>query len=548
MKTILGHRLLRLYIIPLGLLSGIYALFYLFPNTIVRNDLLDKLGINFPNSIVLLVVAAVLWVLGTIVVNKRMTSLRMYTGRFSKYEVIIVILLLSLFLGLFSYLAVKRHYNLVSGLYDFGLEHQVIWNTSEGRLFESSVEVSNYLGDHFSLLIVIPAIVYKIFPSEITLLVLQVLAVAISAAGIYLLAKKTLQSRALGLIFMLVFCFYFGVSGLMLFEFHPVAFGLPFLTWGLYLFETAPKRKLLATILFVLGALAKEEIGIFVGMYGFYRVFFKRDRTKTAIFLMIFGFMFSLAALFVFIPYFRGGVPADTLVRYKEWGDSGLSILVGVLTHPIDVIRHLMEEPRLSYIMRLLLSVGFLPLFAPRAALVALPNLMINALTSYPPGQTSGYDHYDSITSLVMVWAAILGFKNLATKSGTYKYVLSLLLFISLAVFLFHPIWRLAFMSNDVWQKDYPFVSFISKSLPKDAVIAASNSVGAHLGEYEHLQSADYDFDTYDQDPEYIFVNLEKDPKVWDSDKFKRLIYSGNYELILERNQIQLYNLKSPQQ
>lgn len=544
MKTIKRHRLLRLYIIPLALLAGIFSLFYLVPNSIVRNDLWDRLKIYFSTSVILLIVVATVWILASLYVNKKLGSMRKSMRKVGKYELIIVVIVLALFAILFSYLAIKRHYNLVSGLYDFGLEHQVVWNTSEGRLFESSVEVSNYLGDHFSLLIFIPAFVYKFFPSDITILVLQVLAVTVSAAGIYLLAKKLLHSRALGFVFMLVFCFYFGVSGLMLFEFHPVTFGLPFLAWGLYLFETTPKKKLLAAALFVLGALAKEEIGIFVGMYGFYRVFFKKDRSKTAIFLMIFGILFSLAALFVFIPYFRGGAPADTLTRYKQWGDSGLSILVNVITNPIRVAIHLMGEARFSYIVRLLLSVGFLPLFAPRAALVVLPNLMINALTSYPPGQTSGFDHYDSITSLVMIWAAILGFKNIATRTGTCKYVLSLLIFINLAVFTFHPMWRLIFMSNDAWEKEYPFIAFINDSLPKDAIIAASNSIGAHLGEHEHLQSADYDFDTYTEDPEYMFVHTERDPKI-NNPKYLGLLESGKYKLIAEYNHMQLYQLEN---
>lgn len=545
MKTLLSHRLLRLYIIPLGLLSGIFALFYLVPNSIVRNDLLDHLGLTFPDTVLLLIFAACSWTALVLLANKRIKSIRLFGMKVNKVnEIMIIFVLLVLFTVFFSHLAIKRHHNLGSGLYDFGLEHQVVWNTSEGRWFETSVEVDNYLGDHFSLLIVIPAVIYKFFPSDVTILITQVLAVAISAAGIYLLAKKILHSRALGLAFMLIFAFYFGVSGLMLFEFHPVTFCLPFLTWGLYFYETS-SRKRLAVILFILGALAKEEIGIFVGMYGFYRVFFKHDRSKTSIFLMIFGILFSLAALFVFIPYFREGVPADTLVRYKYWGDSGFSILINVLTRPFEVLIHLLGEARLSYIVRLLLSVGFLPLFAPKAALIVIPNLMINALTAYPPGQTSGYDHYDSITSLVMVWAAILGLKNIVQRTGTYKYTMSSLAFISLAVFLFHPLWRLSFMSNEAWEKDYSFVRYVNRALPENAIIGASNSVGAQLGEHRKLQSIDYDFDIYDEDPEYMFVDTKRDTKIWNSNKFKSLVQNGKYELMMERNGMRLYGLKT---
>lgn len=544
MNQIRHNRLLRLYIIPLFLLSVIFTIFYLVPNQIVRNDFLDHFKLTFPTTLILFLLAALAWTVFTVAINKHLKLIRKRISKLGKYEIFIIIFFLAIFLGLFSHFAMKRHYNLGSGMYDFGLEHQVVWNTSEGRLFETSVEVSNYLGDHFSLLVLIPAAIYKLFPGDATILILQVLAVTLSAAGIYMLAKKTLHSRALGFVFMTVFCFYFGVSGLMLFEFHPVTFGLPFLAWGLYFYEITSWKKL-ASALFILGAFAKEEIGMFVGMYGFYRVFLKKDRSLTSVFLMIFGVAFSLAALFIFIPYFRGGVPADTLVRYKAWGDSGLSILINVITHPIDVLIHILGEPRLSYIVRLLLSVGFLPLFAPRVLIVLLPNLFINILTSYPPGQTSGFDHYDSITSLVMIWAAIVGFKNLSKKAGTYKYVLSILVFINMAAFLFHPMWRYVFMSDDTWINHYPFVSFINKSLPQDAIIAASNTVGAHLGAHRNLQSIDYDFDIYDQDPEYMVVDTRRDPKIWNSDKYKQLLNSKNYELIWDHNEFEVYKLKT---
>jgi hypothetical protein len=128
----------------------------------------------------------------------------------------------------FTALAFQRYLNFNTGILDFGLEHQVINNTANGNLFGASVEVNNYLGDHFSLLILPLAFIYKIFPNVLTIFLVQTLCVTIGGLGIYMISKKVIQNKAISFLFFMSFIFFIGNSGILLFDFHPVSLGVPF--------------------------------------------------------------------------------------------------------------------------------------------------------------------------------------------------------------------------------------------------------------------------------------------------------------------------------
>ena len=45
---------------------------------------------------------------------------------------------------------ILKHLTFHASVYDLGIFHQVLWNTSRLRWFESSLKHMSYLGDHFS--------------------------------------------------------------------------------------------------------------------------------------------------------------------------------------------------------------------------------------------------------------------------------------------------------------------------------------------------------------------------------------------------------------
>lgn len=421
----------------------------------------------------------------------------------------IIIIGISAFL-IFTFLAVKRHINLDTAMFDLGLEQQVVMNTAGGRLMESGIETGNYLGDHFSLVTLPIALVYKILPGTLTLFVLQNLAIVIAAAGVYVLAKKILQKTSWAFIFFLIFLSYTGISGLYLFDYHPVAFALPLLVWGIYFFFA--KKIKYSFLLLVLAAFCKEDIGIYVSMLGI--LLAVKYHEKKGWILAVFGIVFSLLALFVFIPYFRGG-ESDTLARYSWLGNSFPEMLQTVIQKPLYVISTIFSLMKLSYLVKMALPFFFIFLLAPAESLVLLPSLFLNLFSS-SIFQNSGLYHYDVAVSAGIFFAGICGLQNLLKFFAQHyplqqqqilqRKLLTLIFIINIFLLVVHPAFKTLLRPLSRYN-DYVFLQELQQRIPQDFTVSLSNIPGGQFGNFEHIQLFDDNTFQYAKPPDLVIID-----------------------------------------
>ena len=156
--------------------------------------------------------------------------------KFINLRNLLIICLLSFFIFA-TLLSYKRYLNFGDAIFDYGLQEQIVFNISNGNLFSSSVEGINYLGDHFSPILILPAIIYKFIPGPLTIFAIQSGCITISALGIFLLADKILKKRYISFLLTILFCFYTPISVLLIWDFHEIVLALPFLIWGIYFYH-----------------------------------------------------------------------------------------------------------------------------------------------------------------------------------------------------------------------------------------------------------------------------------------------------------------------
>src|SRR3982074_47962 len=118
---------------------------------------------------------------------------------------------------LYSILSVRRHATYHSFGPDLGIFDQVFWNSTQARLFESTMSLGqpqphSYLGDHFSpaYLLLLPA--YALVPRPETLLVIQTLFLAIGVWPLYLLTRLKLEPGLQRLAWALVYFLFLPVA------------------------------------------------------------------------------------------------------------------------------------------------------------------------------------------------------------------------------------------------------------------------------------------------------------------------------------------------
>ena len=306
----------------------------------------------------------------------------------------------------FSGFAIVRHERLNSSTYDLGIKDQVIWNTSQGRWFASSVEVTHYLGDHIQLIFLPLALLYRLWPDVRLLLVLQAVGLAVGVFPIYWLVFRRLENRFVALAFSLFYLCYPALGFINRFDFHAVSFSIPLFLLAYWSLEK--QAPLLTTFFLLLALSCREEVGLTVGMFGLYALLIRREQKWGGVWAFT-GFAWSLIALFVIIPAFRGAA-SDTLSRYGWLGDSPAIMLRTLLTRPGFVIQHqFIDAPfRWQFLLRLLLPLAFLPLLSPGILAIGLFSLAYNLLSEAPP-QSSIYFQYISPVIPFLFLAAVEG-------------------------------------------------------------------------------------------------------------------------------------------
>ena len=282
----------------------------------------------------------------------------------------------------------SRHY-LFHSSYDLGIMNQVAWNSSQGHLFGRSIEVDNDLGDHVRPYLTALGLLYVAVPSPYVLLAFQNLILALAAVPVYRLATRQLRSPAIGLL--LAFCLlaYPPLGFVSRFDLHIESLSIPLLILAYDRIDTRQLRS--ASVYLALTLLCKENLGITVAALGLFTAVVHR-LWKFGIGWAVAGAAYSLAALFIVIPAFRGE-PSDTLSRYDWLGGSSSGLVWAALEQPVLVAQKLFAMEHLMTLLQSFAPMAFVPLAGWPALLPAAPTYLYNFLAASRV-QGSIYAHY----------------------------------------------------------------------------------------------------------------------------------------------------------
>lgn len=305
-------------------------------------------------------------------------------------------LLGALALVLYVLISFSRHYLYESGE-DLGIFTQAIRHYAEFGAPVSEIKGAAYnlLGDHFHPILMAVAPLYRLFPSPYTVLFTQALAVALSVVVVTRIARRHLGARDAVLIGTAYACSW-GLVNLVSFDFHEVAFALPFLALALeaYLEQRWTACAAWAAPL----VLVKENLGLTVAAFGLLLAWSGQRRIGAA--LVAFGAAWTLAIVGLVIPHFNpaGGYAYWALVRAGAGAatpHTSISALIEIMSSP----------GRIGSLLIVFLPTLFLALRSPIIAVV-VPHLAFRFVTQ-DPAQWGVLYHYHGELMVVTFIAAI---------------------------------------------------------------------------------------------------------------------------------------------
>jgi uncharacterized membrane protein len=386
---------------------------------------------------------------------------------------------------LFGSLSVLRHRAFNTGRFDLGNMVQAVWSTAHGhplRVTGLAGDQISRLGAHVDPVLALFAPLWWIWPSADLLLVTQAVAIALGAVPVFRLATRHLDSERAALYLALAYLLYPATQWLTLNEFHPVALACPLLLWCIDLLDQGRVAAFLPVA--ALAALTKEEVGLVVAGLGVWFAIAHGRRAAGAAIAGV-GFAWSAIAVWLIIPHFNHG-QSSFFGRYEGVGGSPSGIVRTAFTDPVRLLEAAFDHDGVHYLLQLGLPLLALSLLAPLVLVAALPELALNLLSSVPT-QSSIHFHYTAAEIPVLVAAAVFG----ATRLPLRATVVAGAILVATVV----GNWRLGAIP---WWRDVPggetlqsheshvaphdrITARALRLIPDEAVVSATNSLGAHL-------------------------------------------------------------------
>lgn len=356
---------------------------------------------------------------------------------------------------------------------------QTVWLIGEGFKPDASLLGGNYLAEQAGFLIYPVALLAKIFPDAITLLIIQSGALALGIVPLWRLARNVAHLRVGSTVAIAItYGIYSAIHTLNLSGFRLEVFALPALIAAVHAGYRERWFRYALWVGIVLAA--RADLGFAVAGLGV--LWFLEGRRRLGWITFGVGFGYTLLALLVIQPAFSGGQypHVDDFSAYG--GDDPFSALWGIVTSPVLFLRELFSETNFARLVSLLAPVLFLPVVAPRYLLPAVPLYTLYLVADVPEDDLLEAGQAVPITAFIfvaLVFALARTGRVIVQKVNVDRRVIGALIFTSAVFFAADSVTS---PYEDPWawgRRDVVDAARLDAAelIPEDAVVRATPKV-----------------------------------------------------------------------
>jgi len=263
--------------------------------------------------------------------------------------------------------------------WDLAIFDQATWLLSRFQTPFLTVLGLHAWADHGSFILVLLAPLYWLWADPRLLQLCAVVAIAGGAIPVYALSRAFLGSRGAALGCAYLYLSYTPIQFLAFREFHPEVLGVFFLLVGCW--ALTRRRRPLFFVALVLTMSCKETGALAVATLGLYLLL--RREWRIGVPTALLGGAWFALVMKVVMPLASGGHAYPHLLYYQHLGDTSGEVLATCFLRPSVVWREVGKPEGVRYLVQLLAPWGFLPCLDPLGLLPALPNLLINLMSSF---------------------------------------------------------------------------------------------------------------------------------------------------------------------
>lgn len=468
-----------------------------------------------------------------------------------------VVLLACFFILFFTWFTLREFQRGMMDGYDQGTYSQILWTTLHGKLFWCSFTGPNGLCDlgvHMDPILLFLAPFYALFPSPITLNIIQVFLLGIGVIPIYLIAKEKINNRV-GLLFVIFYLTNTFIIQAIIEGFQARTLTVPLFLFAFYFLV---KNKYFLFSLFILLLCLSHGIScLLVFMLGIYIILIRR-KTLLGIAISILSLGWFILSIKVLQPYFGISEPLGAL-HFTAGGrilSDPTKIIYYCFSHPIDILQRIFSYPKLDYLLRLFAPLGFLSLFSLKELLIGLPIFLQNLFLSEQLIKIEVPRYTMPLLPFIFV-SAIYSLAHFFKKMKLQWIYIEILIIISLVMatyrFVLNPLYNPRFLQvlspiSRETKVHREALKIIANLVPPDAGVCADVKAFPFLANRFKL----YDMPFHIEESEYVLIDKKEpvfSPKpIMSREEYleimNRTLNSSNYEIVREKDQIILLKRK----
>jgi hypothetical protein len=303
---------------------------------------------------------------------------------------------------------------------DFTVWNEVVHNIAGGRGAWSSLQertipgTGNWLSTHFTPLIYLFAVPYRLAPGPRTLLVCQYLLLLAPVPLLWLYARRRLGAGMAGAV-AAAFVLFPTYHYIHLYEFEFLRFCIPVLLLAYRFLEEGRLRWYWPCL--VLALLVREEVALTTFLLGLHAAVFLPGRRRTGVATALLSIAYFMVVTAWVMPAFRTGAGGAHVAShwFEEVGGTPKEMLLTLLTRPWVPLAVACRPEKLASVAMLVLPLICIPLRAWGVLAICGANVGLNLLSGSPT-HTSYFLYYLSPSIPFVFLALVRGLELLSAR------------------------------------------------------------------------------------------------------------------------------------
>ncbi|MEH2197679.1 DUF2079 domain-containing protein [Nostoc sp.] len=432
-----------------------------------------------------------------------------------------------------------RHLLFNSNALDLALFDQWVYLISQYLPPISSFFGFHVIGDHAAFILYPISLLYKIYPSEYWLFLVQALGLAFGCLPIYLLSLQAGLSIAYSRAISLSYLLYPALFNSNFFtDFRPESIAVPALLWAIWAAIEKCTYQLFLAIGLVL--ICKDSLSLTVIGFGVWLLL--QNRRVYGLGCILIGLFWYIFTIGYLTPFLRGG-QAGGVVFYASLGSSPKEIIINVFSNPNLILGKFLSPDALFYYFLLLLPV-IIGLHWKQILFIipALPMLLLNIFSDYAAQRDLAHHYSLPIFPFIIVWLihSIKEYQQENKRRWLKPKILIISAILSFLVLAKYNFFVTRYLSN--LPNLHSLYTAVSLVQTKESVLTTAK-IAPHLAKRQTIKLINQEW-KLEKDNEifkYILLDLINNKPEFNPDLIYQLRNSSSFKLVYEADDVYLF-------